>query len=158
MLIDSGSSHNIIQPRIAEFLGLPIVAIKPFLVFVGNGQTIQYSGSCLDVPVNLSGHEFHIPFFVLLVHGADIVLGVHWLKTLESFLSDYNVPSIQFTHNGIPITIVGDTSSAIPASFSQFCRFLFIDFVDSLHTVTLQSLQAETVVSQSSHSEPKDPQ
>lgn len=55
VLIDSGSSHNIIQPRIAEFLNLPMVAIKPFSVFVGNDQTIQCSGSCLDVPVTLSG-------------------------------------------------------------------------------------------------------
>lgn len=94
VLIDSGSSHNIIQPRIAEFLGLPVVAIKPFSVFVGNGQTIECSGNCVDVPVTLSGHLFHIPFYVLPVHGANVILGVHWLKTLGAFLSDYNVPSI----------------------------------------------------------------
>lgn len=138
ILIDSGSSHNIIQPMIAEFLGLPVVAIKPFSVFVGNGQIIECSGSCVDVPVTLSGHLFHIPFHVLPAHGANIILGVHWLKTLEAFLSDYNVLSIQFTHNGLPVTITGDSSLALAASYSQFCRFLFTDFVASLHSMTMQ--------------------
>ncbi|MCI42493.1 retrotransposon-derived protein PEG10-like, partial [Trifolium medium] len=41
ILIDSGSSHNIMQPRVAEFLQLPIDAIPQFVVTVGNGQTIQ---------------------------------------------------------------------------------------------------------------------
>lgn len=145
VLIDSGSSHNIIQPRIAEFLNLPMVAIKPFSVFVGNGQTIQCSGSCLDVPVTLSCQLFHIPFYVLPVHGVDIILGEHWLKTLGSFLSDYNVPSIQFTHNGTPVTILGNTSSVLPASYSQFCRFLFTDSVESLHSVTVQPVDETTV-------------
>lgn len=140
VLIDSGSSHNIIQPRIAAFLDLPVVAIKPFSVFVGNGQSIQCSGSCVDVPVTLSGHLFHIPFYVLPVHGADIILGVHWLKTLGVFLSDYNVPSIQFTHNGIPVTITGNISTPNATSYSQFCRFLFTDSVASLHSVTMQPM------------------
>lgn len=158
VLIDSGSSHNIIQSRITEFLGLPVVAIKSFSVFVGNGQTIQCSGNCLDVPITLSGHEFHIPFFVLPVHGADIVLGVHWLKTLGSFLSDYNVPSIQFTHKGTPVTIIGDTSPTVPPSYSQFCRFLFTDLVASLHTVTMHSLETEPAPSHPMSTNHMDPE
>lgn len=44
VLIDSGSSHNIMQPRVAEYLGLSVVSIPSFSVIVGNGSTIQCSG------------------------------------------------------------------------------------------------------------------
>lgn len=142
LMINSGSSHNIIQPQIAEFLKLQVVAIKSFSVFVGNGQTIQCARACLDVPIMISGHLFHIPFYVLPVHGADVILEVHWLKTLGSFLSNYNVPCIKFTYNNTPITIKGDSLETLPASYSHFCRFLFTDSMDSVHTVTLHVIDA----------------
>lgn len=76
VLIDSGSSHNIMQPWIAEFLNLPMVALNPFSVVVGNGETIQCSGQCPDVPMQLAGELFHTPFYILPIHGADLVLEV----------------------------------------------------------------------------------
>lgn len=106
-LIDSGSSHNIMQPHIAELLGLPVIALNPFSVIVGNGESINCSGSCQDVPVTLFNQLFHIPFFILPIHGPDLVLGVQWLPTLGPFLSDYSIPSIQFAYNQKPITLTG---------------------------------------------------
>lgn len=38
VLVDGGNSNNFIQPRIAKFLKLPIEAIRPFKVIVGNGS------------------------------------------------------------------------------------------------------------------------
>lgn len=34
MLIDSGSLHNIMQPRVAEFLSLPGVVLETFSIFI----------------------------------------------------------------------------------------------------------------------------
>lgn len=138
ILIDSGSSHNIMQPRVAEFLGLPMVSITPFSVVVGNGQTIHCEGLCEQVPVTLAEQQFPIPFYILPIHGADLVLGVQWLQTLGAFFSDYSVPSIQFTYNHRPITLIGEppTQSTL-ATYSQFCRFLFTNSIESAHTVTL---------------------
>ncbi|KAK2380216.1 hypothetical protein QL285_035697 [Trifolium repens] len=141
ILVDSGSSHNILQPRVAEFLGLPMVAIPAFSVIVGNGDTITCNGLCESVPVRLADEVFHIPFFILPIHGADLVLGVQWLQTLGSFLSDYSVPSIQFTHNNKPITLIGNPpASPTLATYSQFCRFIFTDAIVSAHTVTITEL------------------
>lgn len=59
ILIDLGSSHNIMQSWVVEFLKLPIVVINPFSVIVGNGASIQCSGSCAsshcqpDVPYTI---------------------------------------------------------------------------------------------------------
>ena len=146
VLIDSGSSHNIMQPRVAEFLGLPMVVIKPFSVVVGNGDSITCSGFCADVPVNLAKQMFHIPFFIIPIHGADLVLGVQWLQTLGSFLSDYTIPSIQFSYNNTPITLTGNTSTQPSlATFSQYCRFVFTDAISSAHTISFSQIDSPPI-------------
>ncbi|KAK4385847.1 Transposon Tf2-11 polyprotein [Sesamum angolense] len=40
VLIDSGSSHNITQPLIVEFLGLHVVPVPSIPVLVGNGESL----------------------------------------------------------------------------------------------------------------------
>lgn len=145
ILIDSGSSHNIMQPRIAEFLALPMVPLAPFSVIVGNGDSIQCFGSCPKVKVTLADHIFTIPSYILPIHGADLVLGVQWLQTIEVFLSDYSVPSIQFTYNHKPITLTGSHSvTPTHTSYAQFCRLLFTDSIASMHTVTVNSIPENT--------------
>lgn len=139
ILIDSGSSHNILQPRIAEFLGFPNVALNPFSVLVGTGDSIQYAGSCANVPLTLSGELFKISFFILPIHGADVVLGVQWLQKLGKFISHYTVPMIQFTHNHKTLALTGNnTNIPAPASLAQFSRFLFINAIDIMPNLTPQ--------------------
>jgi hypothetical protein len=58
IMVDSRSSHNIMHPRMAEFLGLPMVSIKLFSVVVGNEQTITCDGLCEHVLVTLEYQQF----------------------------------------------------------------------------------------------------
>lgn len=53
VLVDSGSSHNILQPRVAAFLGLPAQPIDEFSVMVGNGSFLHCKGLCPDVPITI---------------------------------------------------------------------------------------------------------
>jgi hypothetical protein len=114
----------------------------PFSVTVGNGQTIECQVHCSAVPVMLAGEVFSIPMFVLPIHGVDVVVGVDWLQTLNRFISDYNVPLIEFTHNSKTITLTGiKPSQPTQASFAQFCRFMFTDAIESAHTVSFQQIE-----------------
>lgn len=64
-------------------------------------------------------------------------------------MSDYTIPAIQFTFNGKPITLTGPTSSTPNlATFSQFCRFVFTDAIDSIHTISVNTLEVPTPVPQ----------
>ncbi|KAL0374348.1 UNVERIFIED_CONTAM: Transposon Tf2-11 polyprotein [Sesamum radiatum] len=108
VLIDSGSSHNIMQPRVAEYLGLPIMPFSAFLVLVGNGAALHCAGVCHEVPLVLQSHQFSVPLFVILIYGADIVLGVQWLSTLGPFVSDFSIPSMQFYHKDRLVTLSVD--------------------------------------------------
>ncbi|KAG6432842.1 hypothetical protein SASPL_104430 [Salvia splendens] len=47
VLIDGGNTHNFIKPTMAEKLSLPLHSIKPFRVFVENGESLKCSYVCL---------------------------------------------------------------------------------------------------------------
>lgn len=55
ILINLGSTHNILQPRVDEFFGLAVVDHTPFSVIVGNGEFIQCIICCLNVQVTMGG-------------------------------------------------------------------------------------------------------
>lgn len=97
VLVDSGSSHNITQPRIASFLHLPIQLLSSFSVMVGNDDYLHCTDLCKDIPLLVAQHIFPICFYVLPIQGVDVVLGVQWLQTLGPFVSDFTIPSMSFT-------------------------------------------------------------
>lgn len=130
------------QPRVAEFLHLPIVAIAPFSIVVGNGASIQCAGCCPDVQVQIADQTFSIPFYILPIRGAALVLGVQWLQTLGPFILDYTIPSIQFTYNSKTITLTGTNPHTPSAtSYAQFNRFIFTDSIDSIHSITYTKIE-----------------
>lgn len=105
VLIDASSSHNILQPRIANFLHLPVQPIDSFSVIMGNGAHLECFGLCPGVPLLILTHTFHTPFYLLYIQGADVVLGVQWLQTIGPFISDYTIPEMQFYYGDSPVTL-----------------------------------------------------
>jgi hypothetical protein len=89
VLIDSGSTHNFIQDRVAKQLGLPTNQAQSFQVLVGNGEELKCDTICQQLDLLVGSHQFCVDLFVLPLSGADIVLGVQWLKTLGPVLTDY---------------------------------------------------------------------
>ncbi|KAL0399243.1 UNVERIFIED_CONTAM: Retrovirus-related Pol polyprotein from transposon.6 [Sesamum radiatum] len=133
VLVDSGSSHNIVQPRVAAFLGLPITPMASFPVLVGNGEALHCSGVCHEVPLVVHSHRFLVSLYVIPIFGADVVLGIQWLGSLGPVLSDFSVPSMQFYLHGQLVTLTGSPAMTPQyASFSQLRRFLHTQAIDSL--------------------------
>ncbi|KAL0305307.1 UNVERIFIED_CONTAM: RNA-directed DNA polymerase [Sesamum calycinum] len=61
ILVDSGSSYNIIQPRIEAFLALSIEPVASFSVLVGNGESLYCSSLCSVVPLTNHSQLFTVP-------------------------------------------------------------------------------------------------
>ncbi|KAD3642211.1 hypothetical protein E3N88_31435 [Mikania micrantha] len=137
ILIDSGSTHNIIQPRVASFLNLQVSPIQPFSVMIGNGEFIHCTGYCPEVMLCLAKHQFSFPLFVLPIEGADIVLGIAWLSSLGKIVADFSVPSISFTRQGDYITLTGEPFSS-PASSSTIHHLLNKNAIASMHTLIFE--------------------
>lgn len=108
VLLDGGSSESFIQPRIAQFLKLPVESATNFRVLIGNGQTMQTEGWLPQLSVLIQGHELQVPVHLLPVGGADLILGSTWLATLGLYVADYATLVIKFFQQGKFITLQGD--------------------------------------------------
>ncbi|KAK9058307.1 hypothetical protein SSX86_023148 [Deinandra increscens subsp. villosa] len=140
ILVDCGSTHNIIQPRVASSLNLSTETIPSFTVMVGNGEHIPCSGYCPNVSVQLRKANFTIPFYILPVEGADVILGIAWLGTLGRLSADFSIPEISFKLHGEEHTLTGDplTQPVSPSSLSSLIRH---NSIASLHTLIYQPTQ-----------------
>ncbi|XP_058767801.1 uncharacterized protein LOC131641513 [Vicia villosa] len=154
VLIDTGSTHNILQPRIAQHLKLPTTPIPNFAVMVGNGSKLFCSGLCPKVPITLQDTSFTIPFHLLPIEGADVVLGMEWLRTLGPLMADFSIPKISFSYQNHDITITGDPKILpTPSTYNQLCHLLHTDSIASLHLLLYQPISS----SQDANSNPCKP-
>ncbi|XP_022023391.1 uncharacterized protein LOC110923629 [Helianthus annuus] len=138
VLVDCGSTHNIIQPRIASLFALPSKPLEPFNVMVGNGQFISCRHYCPEVNLHLQKTAFSIPFFVLPIEGADLVLGIAWLSTLGSIVADFSIPQISFHKDGRQCTLKGEPLSKHLSS-SSLSALIKHGSVASLHTLVIDT-------------------
>jgi len=86
ILIDTGSTHNFMDPSIQQRAHLHLQSTTGLLVRVANGDSLCSTGKCVDITFHIQGNTYHTDFYVLTLGGCDIVLGVQWLSTLGLIL------------------------------------------------------------------------
>ncbi|GKF10021.1 ty3-gypsy retrotransposon protein, partial [Tanacetum coccineum] len=144
VLLDGGSSDNFIQPRIAKHARLPLEPAHNLKVMVGNGNFLQSDGLINSVPLYIQGHVLQFPAYALPISGADIILGVAWLSTLGSHISNYRTSNIKFYTGNQFITLVGDPSSApTEAHFHHFRRLTATDAIAEAYTIQCFALDTD---------------
>ncbi|VFQ93695.1 unnamed protein product, partial [Cuscuta campestris] len=121
VLLDSGSTHNFIHPKVAEHLALVLQPVTPFRVYVGNGDSLRCAYACPQTPLLLQGHLFPVDLYLLEVHGLDIVLGIQWLQTLGCVSHDYGRMTMEFLWQGQTVTLRGDLPGPKPISYGHLC-------------------------------------
>ena len=138
VLIDSGSTHNFIQDRVMKQLGLNTQPAHSFQVLVGNGEQLQCAALCPQVPLLLGTHKFSVDLFCLPISGAELVLGVQWLKTLGPVLTDYNQLTMSFTFEGERVLLTGQPRPAPDeANLNQLQRMIATDAIASIFQLNL---------------------
>lgn len=95
------------------FLFRPCLHFLLWLVMVNHCPALDSAQKC-----TFQSSTFTLPFYILPIHGADVVLGVQWLQMLGPFIYDYSVPHIQFHQGPKHITIIGQTSP--PATLASY--------------------------------------
>ncbi|XP_062153129.1 uncharacterized protein LOC133861362 [Alnus glutinosa] len=95
VLMDSGSTHNFLNPQIAHQLGL-----KPkeggMNVTMANREKISCTGLCTLVLIWLQGEPFLVDFFILTMDVCEVVLGTQWLRTLGPIWWDFTILLMRF--------------------------------------------------------------
>ncbi|KAH0781176.1 hypothetical protein KY290_000774 [Solanum tuberosum] len=98
ILVDTGSSHNFIDPSLVEQLGCQVTQTTPQLVAAANG-TMKVDKSC-KISWLLQGAEFAAEFLLLPLGNCGMVLGVQWLLTLGDIKMNFSKLTMEFWYNG----------------------------------------------------------
>jgi hypothetical protein len=107
VLIDSGSTHNFVDTKLAASLELQPQPQDGITVQIANGQEVASPGRSREVEVKLQGINFRTDLFILPLAGCDAVLGIQWLRTLGPILWDFSALTMQFSLGGVPCTLQG---------------------------------------------------
>lgn len=89
VLIDSGSTHNFVLPTFVKRLKLQVQTIKAFKVYIGSGDLLVCSSMCSKFEITLQGTKFELDLYVLPMKGAEIELGIQWLRQLGRVTHEY---------------------------------------------------------------------
>ncbi|XP_014511566.1 uncharacterized protein LOC106770264 [Vigna radiata var. radiata] len=111
ILVDGGSTHNFIQDRVAKFLNLPSQPTPTLKVMVGNGSVLECHHVCPAILVTIQGQHFTVDFHVLPISGAEVILGIQWLKLLGPIITDYSKMTISFMQEGRRVELTADIPS-----------------------------------------------
>jgi hypothetical protein len=111
ILIDSGSTHNFLDPSVVKKTQLPIMSYNRIQVRVANGDSIQSEGQCSGVSLKVQGVILTTEFYILTLGGCDMVLGVQWLRTLGPIIWDFLQLTMQFSFLGKTIIWKGLNSA-----------------------------------------------
>eukprot|EP00256_Glycine_max_P046828 XP_006600060.2 uncharacterized protein LOC102668776 [Glycine max] len=148
ILVDGESSHNFIQTRIARFLNLPTAPTSPLRVMVGNGHTLDCDTVSPQITLTIQTHPFTLDLLHLPICGADIVLGVQWLKHLGPVTTDFAALTMTFLSLGRPITLIADVPpTPSPASAHQIKRLATTHSISALFHITPLPAQTHTLTS-----------
>ncbi|KAF8402565.1 hypothetical protein HHK36_010651 [Tetracentron sinense] len=109
MLIDSGSTHNFLNEKIAKRLGCRVQIGGELRVTVASGETLSSNGMWPQLPFTVQQEKFVADMYLLDFGGCDVVLGAQWLRTLGPILWDFANLWMKFTANEKDITIQGMT-------------------------------------------------
>lgn len=84
---------------------LPLRAIKPFRVYVGNDQSLICSELAPDAELRIQGHSLRMDLHILAIHDPDVIQGLAWLSSLQRVTNDYAAGTLEFQNRGRPICL-----------------------------------------------------
>ena len=136
ILVDGDSTHKFVQEHLVQSLGLPI------RVLVGNGHQLHCNLVCEAVLIQVQGVTFTANLHVLSLYGANLVLGVQWLKSLGLVLIDYNALTMKFYHNERLIELKRDTNATLhPLTPPELHRLIRTEGVSAFYHISLISTE-----------------
>ncbi|KAF8392867.1 hypothetical protein HHK36_021106 [Tetracentron sinense] len=140
ILIDSGSTHNFLDPSVAKQTGCSIQQTNPLWVTIANGSKISSTTMCQQLEWLMHGTPFETDFHLLSLGGCDMVLGVQWLTTLGPIIWDFTNLRMEFHSKGKRHVLRGATTGAI--------KVIEVSHMQKALTKTKQAVVAQLFVVQ----------
>ncbi|CAL9132125.1 unnamed protein product, partial [Musa textilis] len=100
ILIDTGSTNNFMDRKIATRLSYHIDVCDKFEVKVANGRILTCNSQCSMIQLTMQGQELLVDFFLLPLEDYEVVLGIEWLSTLGDVSWNFSNLIMKFFVNG----------------------------------------------------------
>ena len=100
ILIDPGSTHNLVDMKIAKALNLFVYPVKNLTVSTITDQHLDEVGKCHKVPLHIQDLKLQIDCYALSLKGVDMVLGAEWLIQLGTYATNLQEQYIEFRWKG----------------------------------------------------------
>lgn len=107
ILIDSGSTHNFMDPGMAKKLGCKVLPPRMKRVAVADGGKLSVEGRVEMFQWNFQNSSFAQDVMILPLGNCDMVLGVQWLSTLGPITWDFLKLEMQFRLNNKRVALHG---------------------------------------------------
>lgn len=98
VLIDSGSTHNFINHKLAVHLKYFIYPTHECQVMVIDEGTITCFGKCYNTNLVMEDYILNSPMYAISMGGVDIVLVVQWLTTLGTVEMNFQELFMRFQY------------------------------------------------------------
>lgn len=96
ILLDSGSTHNLLDLHKAKKLGCKLIAVKHMSITSGGGHKLEAPYIYKGFKWSILNQEFVTDVYVLPLASCDLILGVQRLKTLGPIPWDVNKLQMEF--------------------------------------------------------------
>ncbi|KAF5460502.1 hypothetical protein F2P56_020366 [Juglans regia] len=107
ILVDTESTHNFLNSKVAEKLGLNPTKKGEFYVQVVDGYKMKSEGICEGTSISVQKIEFQVDFFLLQVEGCDAIFRTQWLKKLGPITLEFNELWMRFFWEGRNVELCG---------------------------------------------------
>jgi hypothetical protein len=87
ILIDSGSTYNMISANFTKKLGLPLVPSKRCSILLSNNQSSSIDHRLVNVPISIQGVNTTADFEVWNGARYDVILGMAWLREVDAWIA-----------------------------------------------------------------------
>jgi len=107
LLIDSGSTHNLIHCKIEEELNCFLYLAPECQVMVANGGMINFLGKCHNIKLSMGEYVLSSPIISIPMGGADVVLGFEWIQSLGTIVFNFQEIFMKFYAEGKEVQLRG---------------------------------------------------
>lgn len=109
ILVDSGSTHSFLDPKLLCQLKREPTKAKPLMVTVANGEQMVSNSICYDLKWQIQQESFTKDFRLLKLGGCDMVLGMDWVDLFAPIQLHTRPPGISFHKDGRRVLLKGLT-------------------------------------------------
>ncbi|XP_031108696.1 uncharacterized protein LOC116013188 [Ipomoea triloba] len=112
ILVDSGSTHSFLDPKLLTQLRIEPERAHPLKVTAANGEQLVCDSISRKLKWHIQGEEFVKDFRLLRLGGCDMVLGMDWVDLFAPIQHHTRPPGISFHKEGKRVLLKGLTRKA----------------------------------------------